>query len=432
MTHTLVTFLGRPQVQDGRYREATYRFPEPGPDGETDRKEAFFGLALAKHLEPTQVVILGTSGSMWGVLVSDLWDGPVSDLAASPGTDNGDMNKILALLDAEEKGEVTDSHLDDDMASIMKCAIGREVKPRLIPYGKDDAEQYDILQAVSDAVPEGGHVSFDLTHGFRHLGMVGFLSAFMLERVRSLDVCGLWYGALDMTSKGITPVLELGGLDRVRRWVDALNRFDASGDYGVFAPLLIADNVPEDKAQCLERAAFHERTLNLSSATEQIRTFLPILDNLDKPLTGASGLFRKRLRDRLAWVQQRDLAQRQSKLAFVYLERSDFIRAAMFGWEALATQECSRRPEYCTSNFEHRKEAIESLENDLKQKPRRRDCRRNAFFTLRSIRNALAHGNPPQNQHIQHTLKDAGKLKEEMSRAFRLLLNATSGCGDHR
>ena len=284
IAHTLVTFLGRPQVQDGRYREATYRFP-----GGVDRASAFFGLALAEHLDPDDIVILGTCGSMWGVLVSSLAH------RSSEEVESSEEDRIIELLEAERAGQVTECLLDG-MADTMTRAIGRNVKPRLIPFGRDAEEQYGILQVVSDTVPKGD-VSFDLTHGFRHLGMVGFLSAFMLERVGHLNVRGLWYGALDMTdrSSGITPVLELEGLNRVRRWVDALNRFDASGDYGVFAPLLITDDVQEDEAQRLEMAAFHERTLNLSGAAQQIRTFLPVLDD---PLPGASGLFQKRLRDR--------------------------------------------------------------------------------------------------------------------------------------
>ena len=82
--------------------------------------------------------------------------------------------------------------------------------------------------------------------GFRHFGMIGFLSAFMLSHVRGLEVKNLWYGALEMTQEGITPVLKLDGLDRVRQWLDALNRFDATGDYRVFGSLLTKDGVEAD------------------------------------------------------------------------------------------------------------------------------------------------------------------------------------------
>jgi CRISPR-associated DxTHG motif protein len=63
----------------------------------------------------------------------------------------------------------------------LRRATGREVTPRLIPFGRTDGEQRQILETIA-AVAETGEVSFDLTHGFRHLGIVGMLSAFMLER----------------------------------------------------------------------------------------------------------------------------------------------------------------------------------------------------------------------------------------------------------
>ena len=228
MAHTLVTFLGRGREgQQIRYKTATYRFP----DGQS-QETAFFGLTLARHLAVDNVVILGTSGSMWSVLIEGL-----------ACTDESEDDR-LELLDAEAQKTVTQALLDR-LVPLLSQAVGRSVLPCLIPSGDNPEDQYDILSAIADAVPNG-EVSFDLTHGFRHLGMIGFLSAFMLERVRNLNVRDLWYGALEMQDDdGITPVLKLEGLTRVRRWVDALDRFDATGDYGIFAPLLLEDGSAE-------------------------------------------------------------------------------------------------------------------------------------------------------------------------------------------
>ena len=54
--------------------------------------------------------------------------------------------------------------------------------------------------------------------------MVGFLSAFMLERIHDP-----WYGALDMMGNGVTPMLKLDGLVRVRHWLDAPDRVRCHG-----------------------------------------------------------------------------------------------------------------------------------------------------------------------------------------------------------
>lgn len=162
----------------------------------------------------------------------------------------------------------------------------------------------------------------------------------MLEGIRQLKVHGLWYGALDLGEGGVAPVLQLGGLARVRRWVDALDRFDASGDYGVFAPLLIENGVESDKARWLERAAFYERTLNLPEALKQLRKLNAFLDRSE--LHGASRLFARTLKDRLAWSRRGSLAEHQKRLAWEHLGRSDYLRAVVFGWEALTTKECDQ------------------------------------------------------------------------------------------
>lgn len=235
MTHTLVTFLGRsPRDRGGTYRTATYDFG----DGRRD-ETSFFGLALTRYLQPDRLVVLGTPGSMWDALVGH---------AAEAGREEAQ----IALIDAVDRGAV-DQALLDQWEDVLRCAAGCLAALKLIPFGRSDGEQRKILETIAEFVAND-EVSFDLTHGFRHLGMVGMLSAFMLERIGRLRVRSLWYGALDMTENGVTPVLRLDGLAAIERWIAALDRFDASGDYGVFAPLLEADGLPPDKARCLEEA----------------------------------------------------------------------------------------------------------------------------------------------------------------------------------
>ena len=391
MTHTLITILGGSRGPG--YRQATYRFS----NGEEDRT-TFFGLALARHLHPEVTVILGTAGSQWGVLVEHL-----------AGETSDEEDARLELLSAEEQGTVTQELLDR-LAPLMARRMNCEVRPALIPLGRDEQEQYHILSAIADAVPKGS-LSFDLTHGFRHLGMVGFLSSFMLERLHRLEVRGLWYGALDMTRGDITPVLRLDGLMGVQRWVAALDRFDATGDYAVFGPLLVADGVAEDKAACLEGAAFLERTLNVEDAAEKIRTFLPVLDC---PLNGTSRLFQDQLATRLRWVQENRRSEQLRKLARQYLSRGDFVRAAMFGREACDKHvreeldlPIDERPS------DETQEAIQRFVDELTSE------RRHAFHTLRQYRNALAHGERPESTRMQAALKNPQELRRELERALK-------------
>lgn len=347
--------------------------------------------------------ILGTCGSQWSVLLENL---------ASEGQEE---EVRITLLDAELQQTISQELLDR-IEPLMSQAIRRKVIPQLIPFGRDDAEQYSILSSIAEAVPSGGKVSFDVTHGFRHLGMVGFLSAFMLERLNKLRVSELWYGALDMTDGGVTPVLKLDGLTRVQSWVDALNRFDATGDYGVFAPLLIQDGVASDKADYLKAAAFFERNLNLKDAERSLRMFRPLLAD---PLQGASGVFQRRLRERFAWIDEPDFAAQQRKLAFQYLNRGDFVRAAVLGKEAIITQECLLQDK-SLHEYSARKEAEEALKAELNEQ-KHEEWKARAYRNLTDIRNALAHGIPPERKEIQNILKDQGTLRAEIEASLQRL-----------
>ena len=390
----LVTFLGKSRADpDTGYQRATYRFP----NGETE-DTAFFGLALSRYLAVDTTVILGTRGSQWGVLVENL------------ATEDDEEELRLTLLEAESREDVEQSLLDQ-LAPLMSRAVGRAVIARLIPFGENAEAQYDILAAVADAVPKGT-VSIDLTHGFRHLGMIGFLSAVVLEHVRNLTVRDLWYGALDMRRDGRAPVVQLNGLVRVRRWVEALDRFDATGDYGVFAPLLIEDGVAEHRANCLNAAAFYERTHNVSEAARQIRTFRPVLT---EPLHGASDLFRTKLVERLRWAELVDPWQQQRKLAYQYLNRRDFVRAAILAREAWITRLCN------SVDYRDRKAAIEQFEASLQQEDHD-ERQRQAYWDITHLRNSLAHATEPPGRRYKSMLRDPDSLYQALEAACKRLL----------
>lgn len=402
MTTTLVSFLGRvPRDKDsGRYRSARYRFPD-GQEIET----SFFGLALLERLDPDRLALLGTRGSMWDVLIEYLVE----------GTAHEDLR--LALLEAAEASRV-DPDLVAQTQPILEEATGKPCTIRLIDYGRDPEGQMAILQAIAESVPAGA-VTLDLTHGFRHLAALGLLSGFFLERVARIEIEGLYYGALDMTEQGITPVVRLDGLLAVQRWIDALDRFDQSGDYGVFSPLLVSDGVPADKARCLEEAAFHERNFNLADARRRIQTFLPALDG---DLSGAARLFREALGKRLSWARDGDLMEHQRRLAHFYLSNGDYVRAAILAYEAVVTRECQRRNLDLHDHQRGREPAAEMFEAEIKA-GQQSDATREGYWILKNLRNALAHGNPASDARVRQIAASRERLPTELRRAMDRLLS---------
>ncbi|EGV32636.1 CRISPR-associated protein, TM1812 family [Thiorhodococcus drewsii AZ1] len=398
---TLVSFLGRAR-QDSKtgYRTANYRFANGAI-----HSTPFFGLALREVIAPARLVLLGTAGSMWDVLIEQF------------ATEGEDEELRLKLIEAATENAV-DGSLLDAVTPLVERALGVPCLLRLIDYGRDAEGQARILDSIAESVSEG-HVSIDLTHGFRHLAAIGALSAFFLERVRGLTIEGIYYGALDMTENGETPVLRLDGLLNIERWLDALSRFDQNGDYGLFAPLLCADGVAPDKVQCLLDAAFFERTLNLSDARRRILTFLPVLG---EPLTGVSALFRSALAKRLEWVRGAGLMAYQRRLAGFYLHQGDYVRAAILGFEAVITRECDRRKYGTQDHRNDRKPAEEAFEAEIRTGDQPRAVG-DAYWMLKNLRNALAHGNPSALEKVRQIIASPERLPAELQRAMDRVLN---------
>jgi CRISPR-associated Csx2 family protein len=404
MSTTLVSFLGKNTIdRKTGYRTANYRFP----DG-TGQQTPFFGLALAQTVKPDRLLILGTQGSMWDVLIGFLDPAGTQDEAIWE-----------RLMEAAQAGCVDAALLREAQPQVARN-LGLPVDLRLIPFGKTEAEQADILRTIADAVPQG-RVILDLTHGFRHLAAIGLLSAFFLERTNGLEVAGLYYGALDMTQDGVTPVVRLDGLLAIQRWIDALDRFDQTGDYGLFAPLLVADGVANDKAKCLEDAAFHERTFNLKDAARKIGTFLPVLD---AGLPGTGRLFQGHLRGRLAWARSGPLYEHQQRLARLYLDRRDYVRATVLAWESIISRECFNR-RLDVDDFSQnggRKQAEDDLKKCLNDEGD--GWSKSPHNRIKALRNALAHGNPPPWKEVRRALGDAERLFKLLDRDFRLVFAA--------
>jgi CRISPR-associated Csx2 family protein len=396
MEHTLVSFLGRSRSAAGTgYRTATYRFA----DGQ-EHTTPFFGLALKTVLGPDRLVLLGTSGSMWDVLIEHL------------ATEGADEDLRLQLIEAVTDETVTQALLQR-VTPLAERALGLPCHLQLISYARSDTEQRTLLADLAQSVPHG-RVTLDLTHSFRHLAALGLLSAFFLERTAGLRISGLYYGALEMSREGVAPVLQLDGLVAIQRWVDALDRFDQSRDYGVFAELLIADGVPRSQAECLKTAAFHERTFNLSAARRRLQTFLPLLG---KPLPGAGALFQHRLAERFAWARSDDLFQNQRALAYYYLQAGDLVRAAIFGYEAVVTRECAGQGLDPNDYYRGRLPAREALDDAAWT-----STEVEAFVMLKRLRNALAHGTPPPTERHRQIVASPERLPKELRRALDGLL----------
>ncbi|OUD14211.1 TIGR02221 family CRISPR-associated protein [Thioflexithrix psekupsensis] len=392
--YTLITFIGKVHNKSGKYQTAKYRFSD-----NSVKETSLFGIALQEKLQVERLVVLGTSGSMWGVFVEsfDLQDELIEKHSLLIDNANND----------NDNDQFTQEQLDK-LAPLLEKKLGISCELRLIPYGENEIEQADILQAIAKGIKEGDKVALDITHGLRHLPVITLISAFYLSRVYKVNIEGLYYGAFEMRQRHgeIVPVLKLDGLLNIANWVSALDSFDKDGDYDVFSELLEKDGMAKNKAELLKKAAFYERNFNLSKSNDALNS----IDISSVNLTGITGvLFKDALEKRFKKSKGSSILERQKKLAEFYINNRDYVRGVIFLFEAFIT---SKMP--CPSHdYKERNRVKEEYDTG-------KGC--DAYKKLREIRNALAHGNEPS-QTIKQYLKSEDELRRFLKKARTELFN---------
>jgi CRISPR-associated Csx2 family protein len=429
----LLTFLGRGNKARDRqgYNQATYDFG----DGDSEMARVF-GVALVRRLQrvgpPLDLVLVaGTPGSDWDIFYEEL--GLLGDDAADR---EAAFEEAVALSAASKADSVSAAEVAP-LAMRLSDALGVHFRCTVIPYGLDRSGQIDILRTLADEVEPGDQVALDLTHGLRHLPVLGLVTALYLRTARHAAVEAIYYGALDLMSKheqGHAPVLRLDGLLDIADWTQALQTFDKDGDYGVFAPLLHKDGVSAEALSGLRRAAFLERTSRVGEARSALAEFQRAAGDLSSA-RGATSLLAASLAERIAWAAARGHHGRQGELARLHLLHGDYMRAAVFGLEAFKTRltfeggrDGNRLEDRETATDEFIKAADRvrlagarsESEQALVEKAR-------SFHALNAFRNAIVHADNPRGEEAKEALQSEKRARKALTAWFAELLPDAPG-----
>ncbi len=378
---TLISFLGK--ANEKGYRETTYQF-----DDESCRKSSYFGLALTDYLRADRLIIFGTAGSMWDVFFEQ---------------QGAHDEEVLALIDAVHDSRVDLAMLEAQEARLTQ-KIGYPVICRLISYARDAKEQSDILLTLAKLIKDGETIALDVTHGFRHLPMLTLVAARYLTHIRNVKIKGIYYGAYEMKSDDITPVLQLDGMLQMLDWVESLATYKKDGDYGVFAPLLSHDGMRENDVSQLTRAAYFERNNNPTKAKEFLSGVFPAIEKHEGSM---SALFKEELQERISWFRGQDRADCELRLAEDYFERHDYVRALMILYESFVTR-AGLKHNMDINNFDQRKNAWKEEKGHDKR-----------LHKLEHVRNAFAHGIKPEDNEIASLLSSEKHFVEWLKSQFK-------------
>lgn len=390
-----ISFLGvGPKHNNGGvegYRKTTYRFA----DGATWTTRNFMG-ALSQWMKARgapidTLIVAGTATSLWFAL-NDI--GPDDDVT---------LGLLMELDEATHNGGCTQAMLDR-LADHWAEHTAFRLRPVIIGRCETTEAQLALVEHLARHIAPGAEIVFDITHGFRHLPLIGMTAMHYLTHARRCRIQGIYYGLYDPDS-GDAPVIALDGLLRIQEISEALAQSHTRGTLTPLSRALDDAELPD-----LDQATFLLDTMQLSRSKKACDAVIQDLHETDRPLLRIA-------RDELesALTHNISLASayhtRQHALGLNALRAGDYTTCATMLLEALITAALqANNPRADVNNYDQRIEARSWLHQRLRR-DHPDDYR--AYITLSSVRNALAHGHSShtRSQAAQRALHDRARLE---------------------
>ncbi|WFN34156.1 TM1812 family CRISPR-associated protein [Methanogenium sp. S4BF] len=112
-------------------------------------------------------------------------------------------------------------------AALVGCGVHPELE--IIPDGETEDELWEIFRALENSIDDGEKIVFDITHGFRSLLLVGFLSAAFLRTTGKAEISHVFYSP-DRGEGQPSPLLDLTPFLSILDWTTSVHAFLRSMD----------------------------------------------------------------------------------------------------------------------------------------------------------------------------------------------------------
>ena len=97
-----------------------------------------------------------------------------------------------------------------------------------IPYAEDEESIFQIVLILTEIVKEGERVILDVTHSFRSLPFVYFVSILFLRAFKNVNIDGIYYGAFE-EGREFNTIIDLTPLFSMAFWFHAVQTFRETG-----------------------------------------------------------------------------------------------------------------------------------------------------------------------------------------------------------
>lgn len=163
---------------------------------------------------------------------------------------------------------------------------GAALQQNIEIFGYEDTEanqnSYEELRAfMVDSITHGQHICVDITHSYRSMPIVAFLTLFSVMVLKGSKIDRLWYSFDRKDGTGTGKLLDLSYLTDMIIDSMAVGLFNESQDPGYLLPLLerhLSDQT--ELCECIRKGSEAEKMLYFSAAQKSYSRALEILSTL--------------------------------------------------------------------------------------------------------------------------------------------------------
>jgi CRISPR-associated Csx2 family protein len=406
MPHTLITFIGTGSLDRNNnakreYRQATYTY-----NGQEVGCDSFVSSVLYDYLEVDRLILIGTAKSMWEEVYLRFSEKQGLSL---------DDDYYLHLAGLSESSRF-DTPLDSFDLSKVEAVLGEGSHIRLIPYGLNESEQWDIFHVLNEVfqeLEEGEEVSLDITHAFRSLPLFSFTAMTYLQDVttKNVKLSGIYYGMLDVAKEfdGKAPIVNLSLILELQDWIKGAYAFIQYGHADLLSSLV------ENKhtGDLLMEFSDALRLNYLSRINRSLHKFSALKSKFNKPIEQL--VIPQVLKDftgRLLPAQSKSQSAFQLQLSIWHRERKNYGAAYIVFVESLITWKCEENNTRWNSIS-----AREVAKNSLRQGLKEENEIALIYARCYEIRNNIAHNVKEKKRQLKPNFD---QLKTDQERVLSL------------
>lgn len=406
----LITFVGA-----NPYNPAVYAFEPDSTAPLRMRETRLFSHALIEYLrmqdwEPEEVVVFGTRNSLWSLLY-ELVDQQDEHLQA------------LVTLSESEKGKGVDELELEELREALNESFGAIFKLKVLPEGMQITNSERLFEFIAESSQEGDEVVLDITHGFRSFGLVALLSAYIIRRMKDVNLKGVYYGHKEGSAHfGLS--LEL---TRLADWAEALAQFRETGEMLGLVRVLQKEPKGEDLAKHMQRFQYGIKTHQIGVAADAVQKALRQC-RAERAVPPMTRMFMDELEKELRPFESPEIYKWQLRLAERALNAADYGEASRFMMEAIVSA-AMQGTDQVTVAWERFK--VENIIKGEDYDPH--TCPNTIRFLsqfglshaqyhqLRVIRNAVTHGTDPSYKVVEKLMAREDKLADFLRECMKAL-----------